>query len=194
MPQPRLILASTSAYRRNSLQRLKIPFECVAPEVDEVRRDGETAPKLVRRLSRSKAEAAAARHPGALVIGSDQAADLDGKILGKPGDHARAQAQLQAASGNSVIFHTGLCLFDTVRNRYHEHVDTTHVHFRPLHAAEIERYLQAERPYDCAGSFKSEALGITLFEAIESDDPTALVGLPLIALCRFLREAGLQLP
>lgn len=194
MSQPALILASTSAYRRTSLQRLGIPFACFAPDVDEARLDQETAPALVQRLSRAKAEAVAARHPGALVIGSDQAAELDGKILGKPGDHARARAQLQAASGKIMVFHTGLCLFDTVRGLRHEYVDVTRVHFRTLRSAEVERYLQAERPYDCAGSFKSEGLGISLFQAIESGDPTALVGLPLIALCRFLREAGWHLP
>ena len=194
MPLAPLVLASTSPHRRMLLERLGLPFSCAAPGVDETRQAGEPVADMVRRLSRAKADAAAARHPGALIIGSDQAAERDGDILGKPGDHARAMAQLQAASGKSVTFHTGLCLLDTRDHRRHEYVNVTRVRFRRLDKAEIERYLQAEQPYDCAGSFKSEGLGISLFEGIESDDPSALVGLPLIVLSRFLRECGVALP
>jgi len=191
---PPLVLASTSRHRRLLLERLRIPFEAVAPDVDETRSLREPAEQLVRRLSRAKAEAVAARHPHALIIGSDQAAERDGEILGKPGDHPTATAQLRAASGKYMKFHTGLCVIDTRDGRVHEYTDVTRVAFRRLSDVEIERYLQAERPYDCAGSFKSEGLGITLFEGIESNDPSALIGLPLIALCRFLRQAGMDLP
>ena len=194
MAPPRLILASSSVSRQALLQRLGMAFEAVAPQLDETPYPGESAAELVRRLSRAKAEAVASRYPGALILGSDQAAERDGVVLGKPGDHPRALAQLQAASGKTVTFHTGLCLLDTRHGRYHEHTDITRVRFRELQEPEIERYLQAEKPYGCAGSFKSEALGISLFHAIESQDPSALVGLPLIALCRFLREAGLAIP
>jgi septum formation protein len=189
-----IVLASTSAHRRLLLEKLKLPFTVAVPGVDEARHDGESIAALVRRLSRAKAEAVAAGRRGALIIGSDQAAERDDEILGKPGDHAKATAQLRAASGKTVTFHTGLCLLDTRDGRYREHVDLTRVHFRSLGDAEIERYLKAETPYDCAGSFKSEGLGVSLFESIESTDPTALVGLPLMALCRFLRECGWVIP
>ena len=191
---PALILASTSRHRRMLLERLGIAFETAAPGVDETRSFREPVEQLVKRLSRAKAEAVAARHPGALVIGSDQAAERDGEILGKPGDHATATAQLRAASGKYMKFHTGLCLIDTRDGRIQEYTDLTRVSFRKLTDAEIERYLQAEKPYDSAGSFKSEGLGITLFDAMESNDPSALIGLPLITLCKFLRNAGMELP
>lgn len=194
MSLPSLVLASTSPHRRELLMRLGLPFSADAPGVDERRGAHESVPELVRRLSRAKADAVAPRHPGALIIGSDQAAARDGDILGKPGDHATAVAQLKASSGKRLKFLTGLCLLDTRDGRRHEHVDITQVAFRTLGDAEIERYLKSERPYDCAGSFKSEGLGVSLFESIESSDPTALVGLPLIVLCRFLRECGLQVP
>lgn len=193
MPPP-LILASTSPHRRLLLERLALSFTSVAPGIDETRSFREPVTDLVRRLSRAKAEAVAAKHPGALIIGSDQAAERDGEILGKPGGHEEARAQLMDSSGKYVKFHTGLCLLDTRDGKLHEHVDVTRVIFRSLSAAEIEHYLQAEKPYDCAGSFKSEGLGISLFEGIESNDPTALIGLPLIALCRFLRDSGYPLP
>lgn len=193
MPPP-LILASTSPHRRLLLERLRLPFICVAPGVDETRSFREPVTELVQRLSRSKAEAVAAKHPEALVIGSDQAAERDGEILGKPGGHAEAVAQLMASSGKYVKFHTGLCLVQTHDGKRLEYQDVTRVMFRRLSLDEIERYVQVEKPYDCAGSFKSEGLGISLFEAIESNDPTALVGLPLIALCRLLRELGFRLP
>jgi MAF protein len=194
MPAPVLILASTSPHRRLLLDRLGLPYTVVAPGVDETRSLREPVEVLVKRLSRAKAEAVAATHPGALVIGSDQAAERDGEILGKPGDHATAIAQLKAASGKYMKFHTGLCLWDGRTGTCQEYADQTRVAFRKLSDGEIERYLQAEEPYDCAGSFRSEGLGITLFEGIESNDPSALVGLPLIALCRFLRTAGIPLP
>jgi len=194
MPPASLILASTSAHRRLLLTRLGLPFSVEAPGVDETKSYREPVTELVRRLSRAKAQAVAARHPGALVIGSDQAAERDGEILGKPGDHAAAVTQLAASSGKYLKFHTGLCLVDTRDGQRYEHVDVTRVLFRSLTAGEIERYLRAEQPYDCAGSFKSEGLGISLFEGIESSDPSALIGLPLIALCRSLRECGIALP
>ena len=193
-PMPQLVLASTSPYRRLLLERLGLPFTAVAPGVDETGSAREPVTALVQRLARAKAQVVAARHPDALIIGSDQAAERDGEILGKPGDHAEAVKQLQAASGKYMKFHTGLCLWDSRSGSCQEYTDQTRVIFRPLAADEIERYLQAEKPYDCAGSFKSEGLGITLFQAIESEDPTALVGLPLIALCRMLRTAGIRLP
>jgi septum formation protein len=194
MPTPPLILASTSRHRRALMERLGLPFTAVAPGVDETRSAREPVEQLVKRLSRAKAEAVAARHPGALIIGSDQAAERDGEILGKPGDHATATTQLRAASGKYMKFHTGLCVIDTRDGRIQEYTDVTRVAFRRLSDMEIERYLQAERPYDSAGSFKSEALGISLFEGMESTDPSALIGLPLIALCRFLRQTGIELP
>lgn len=194
MPAPVLILASTSPHRRLLLERLGLSFTAVAPGVDETRHPAETVAEMVPRLSRAKAEAVAAQHPGALIIGSDQAAEREGEILGKPGGHEAAVAQLRASSGKYVKFHTGLCVLDTRNGRRREYVDLTRVMFRRLTDAEIEHYLQAEQPYGCAGGFKSEGLGITLFDAIESSDPSALVGLPLIALARFLREAGLPLP
>ena len=187
-----LILASTSPYRRELLQRLRLPFECVRPDADETPRPGETPAVLARRLARDKAAAVAARHPQAWVIGSDQAADLDGRVLGKPGGRAAAIAQLAAMSGNSVCFHTAVCLRRGEREL--AAADLTRVRLRALAAAEIERYVDAEQPFDCAGSFKCEGLGIALFEAIETRDPTALVGLPLIALASLLREAGHPLP
>jgi septum formation protein len=194
MSHPPLILASTSPYRRELLQRLRIPFETVAPGVDETPRAGETPEAVARRLSLDKARAVAARRPDALVIGSDQAATLDGtSIIGKPGNHARAVAQLRAASGRTLVFHTGLCLWRPGGEPLLDCVDTR-VRFRTLADDEIERYLWAETPYDCAGSAKSEGLGVSLLEAQEGPDPTALVGLPLIRLAAMLREAGLRLP
>lgn len=187
-----LVLASTSRYRADLLARLRTPFSCVAPEVDESPRPGEAPALLAQRLAAAKARAVAARYPGSWVIGSDQVAELDGKPLGKPGTEASAQAQLAAMSGKAVHFHTALCLSNGA-----EHLpalDLTTVQFRVLENAEIQRYVAAEQPLDCAGSFKCEGLGISLFEAIHTEDPTALVGLPLIALCRLLREAGYRLP
>jgi len=194
MPASTLILASTSRHRRTLMERLGLPFSAVAPGVDESRSFREPVEQLVKRLSRAKAEAVAAGNPGSIIIGSDQAAEREGEILGKPGDHATAAAQLKAASGKYMKFHTGLCVIDTRDGRVQEYTDVTRVAFRRLTDTEIERYLQAEKSYDSAGSFKSEGLGISLFEGIESNDPSALIGLPLITLCRFLRTSGLELP
>ena len=189
-----LVLASTSRYRRDLLARLTPHFRVLAPVADETALSGETAVGLAVRLAQAKARAVAAQCPDAIVIGSDQAAELDGVILGKPGDIERAHAQLAAASGGEMIFYTAVCLIDSRRAEPCEFaaVDTTRVLFRQLEHDEIARYLERERPLDCAGSFKAEALGIALFESIESHDPTALIGLPLIALSRLLREAGVD--
>lgn len=186
----RLILASTSPFRRELLMRLSLPFSVQAPDVDETRLPGEDAPALVTRLAEWKARAVAESEPGALIIGSDQAAVLDGDIIGKPGDHQRATAQLQRASGRTVTFYTGLCLLDGVSGVCQVAVEEFRVVFRPLSAAMIEAYLQREQPYQCAGSFKSEGLGITLFERLAGDDPTSLIGLPLIRLTRMLEAVG----
>lgn len=190
----RILLASSSPYRRMLLTRLHLTFICEPPGVDELPQPQEKPEALVRRLAHAKAQAVAARHQDSLVIGSDQVAALDGAILGKPGNHTRAVAQLSALSGRTLNFYTGLCVMAEHAGLHQEHIDTTRVRFRTLASAEIERYLEAEQPYDCAGSFKSEGLGVSLFEAIESEDPSALVGLPLIALCRFLRIAGVDVP
>jgi septum formation protein len=188
-----LVLASTSRYRRELLQRLGLPFETDRPDVDESPLAGETPAATAARLARAKAAAVAARRPGAWVVGSDQVADLDGRPLGKAGGRDAALEQLLACSGRRVVFRTALCLLrDDAPPK--EAVDDTEVVFRTLGRDEILRYLDAEQPYDCAGSFKCEGLGITLFEAIHSRDPTALVGLPLIALSAALREAGYRLP
>ena len=193
MPAPRLILASTSRYRRELLQRLRIQFDTGSPGVDEQPLPGELPAALVQRLAHAKAHALARTETSAWVIGSDQVAELDGQPLGKPGDHDRAIAQLTAMSGRAIAFRTAVAL---VRGdgRTLAALDTTLVRFRELASDEIERYVDAERPFDCAGSFKSEGLGITLFAAIESQDPTALIGLPLIATARLLREAGFSVP
>lgn len=189
-----LILASSSPYRRALLDRLQLSYQACSPEIDESRREHEAPEAYVRRLSREKAEAIAARFPQALIIGSDQAAVLNSEVLGKPGTHERAFQQLQRAAGHHVDFLTGLCLLDSANGDAQTEIVTTRVHFRPLDDATIERYLQLEQPYDCAGSFRSEALGISLFERIEGDDPTALIGLPLISLISMLHQAGLSLP
>jgi septum formation protein len=194
VPQPGLVLASTSVYRRQLLDRLGLAYAVEAPGVDEIQQEHESPAALSERLARDKAMAVARRHPQAWVIGSDQVAERDGLALGKPGDHERAVAQLRAASGRPVRFHTALCLCRAASDGAMSHRDVTEVRFRELDDATIERYLRAERPYDCAGSFKSEGLGIALFESIRSEDPTALIGLPMIALAKALREAGFELP
>lgn len=189
---PPLILGSTSRYRQELLGRLRLPFTVEAPRVDETPRPGEAPAALAERLALAKAEEVAARHADAVVIGSDQVADLAGQPLGKPGTHARAVEQLRSMSGRSVLFHTALAVLRPQTGyRRVLRVPVT-VRFRQLNEAEIETYLRAEQPYDCAGSAKSESLGIALLDAIESDDPTALIGLPLIATARLLREAGLD--
>ena len=182
---PRLILASSSPYRRELLERLRIPFDVVVPAIDETPLDGETPEATASRLAEAKARAVAGKLGAgetALVIGSDQVATYDGLQIGKPGTHARALAQLQAMRGRDVLFHSALCLFDSRSNRAQTADVVTRVHFRNLPDAALDAYLRAETPYDVAGSAKSEGLGIVLLEAIHSDDPTALVGLPLIAL------------
>lgn len=187
-----LMLASTSRYRRELLERLRLPFHIARPEVDETPLDGESVPAMAARLARAKADAIAGQHPGSWVVGSDQAAEVDGQPLGKPGYREAAIAQLTAMSGRQVRFHTAVCLVRDEQVLLAQ--DVTTVRFRGLDLAEIERYVDAEQPFDCAGSFKSEGLGISLFDAVESTDPTALVGLPLIALAQMLREAGFDLP
>ncbi|MFA7094935.1 MAG: Maf family nucleotide pyrophosphatase [Gammaproteobacteria bacterium] len=188
---PRLVLASTSPYRRELLGRLGLAFETAAPEVDESRIPEEFPEALVRRLAEAKARAVAARFPEALIIGSDQVAIVDGMILGKPGTHVAAAAQLHRLSGRRVTFLTGLCLLNANSGRVQLDVIPFHVIFRTLTEDMVENYLRREQPYDCAGSFKSEGLGIALFERLEGDDPTALVGLPLIRLSRMLEAENL---
>ena len=188
----RLILASTSPYRRELLARLGLPFEPLAPRVDETPLPGEAPPETARRLAAAKAADVAAREPGAWAIGSDQVAELDGAALGKPGSRDAAIAQLSAMSARAVRFATAVTLRRD-GEAFHA-LDSTLVRFRPLHADEIARYVDAEKPFDCAGSFKSEGLGIALFDAVESRDPTALIGLPLIAVAGLLRKAGFALP
>ena len=191
---PRLILASTSRYRRELLERLRLPFDVAAPDVDEAALEGEAPRGLAIRLAQAKADAVARNHPDAVVVGSDQVADLDGTALGKPGTRDRAVAQLQRCSGREVAFHTAICVRHATSDRTETLVDLTRVRFRGIDDAEIGRYLDLEQPYDCAGSFKCEGLGACLFESIHNEDPTALIGLPLIALARALRSFGYALP
>ena len=191
--QRTVVLGSTSPYRRELLSRLRLPFEVAAPEVDETPLAGEAPRELALRLALAKAHAVARRFPQAVVIGSDQVADLAGQPLGKPGDHARAVQQLRQMRGRAVVFQTALAV--VCLDSGFEQVDLApvKVQFRDLSDAEIENYLQAEQPYDCAGSAKSEGLGIALLESIDNDDPTALIGLPLIRTARLLRAAGVKL-
>lgn len=188
-----LVLGSTSVYRRELLGRLQVPFTVEAPQVDETPLAGETPAALARRLGAAKARAVAQRHPGAIVIGSDQVADLDGEPLGKPGTHDKAVAQLLRMSGKSVMFQTAVSVVCAATGFEMHELAPVRVRFRALERDEIEAYLRREQPYDCAGSARSEGLGIALLEAIDSDDPTALVGLPLIRTARMLRAAGLRL-
>lgn len=185
-----LVLASTSRYRRMLLERLSCPFEMAAPGVDEAALPGETPAATALRLAEAKARAVAAGHADALVIGSDQVAELDGRAVGKPLDHADAVAQLRAASGRTVLFHTAVALVDAASGRCRARLIDVASTFRTLSDDDIARYLAREQPYDCAGSVKSEGCGIALFERIASDDPTALIGLPLIAVVSMLREEG----
>ena len=188
----KLILGSTSAYRRELLERLRLPFSVESPHVDETALPGESPAALACRLALAKAEAVAARFPEAVVIGSDQVADLSGQALGKPGNHARAVQQLQRLSGNVVVFQTAIAVVCRATGFSEQALAPVEVTFRTLSDTEIENYLQAEQPYDCAGSAKSEGLGIALLERIDNDDPTALIGLPLIRTAAFLRAAGLD--
>jgi septum formation protein len=188
-----LVLASTSPFRKELLQRLAIPFETAAPDVDESPRADDTPAALVRRLSEAKARAIGKLRQG-LIIGSDQVATTGNDILGKPGTHPRAIEQLQYLSGRLVTFHTGLCLLNSVTDEVQLDVIPYKVQFRQLDEGQIERYLQTDQPYNCAGSFKAEGLGITLFERMDGDDPSALIGLPLIRLTSMLAAAGIVLP
>lgn len=189
---PKLVLASTSPFRRELLAKLGLPFEVDSPDIEESRRPDETPERLVARLAEEKARAVGNRHPDSLIIGSDQVAVIGDTILGKPGSHDRAKAQLQAASGKSVRFLTGLCLYHSGSDRVQILVEPFEVMFRELNERQIENYLLAERPYQCAGSFKSEGLGIALFERLLGDDPNSLIGLPLIRLTRMLEAEGVQ--
>ena len=190
----RLVLASTSRYRRELLERLRLSFDVARPDVDETASPGESPRDLAIRLAQAKACAVATQlADDAWALGSDQVAEVEGRALGKPGGRAAAIAQLDSMSGRIVRFHTALCLAHADGRTFAD-IDLTEVHFRALTDAEIERYVDAEQPFDCAGSFKSEGLGITLFERIDNRDPSALVGLPLIATCMLLRKAGFALP
>ncbi|WP_126454896.1 Maf family protein [Sulfuriflexus mobilis] len=189
---PRLVLGSTSPFRREILQKLGLPFETAAPDVDESARANEPPEQLVARLAEAKARAVAKQFPHALIIGSDQVAVNAGEILGKPHTHARAIEQLQNASGKTVRFLTGLCLYNSATDKAQSEVVPFDVVFRELTGEQIENYLQREQPYNCAGSFKSEALGIALFERLEGEDPNTLIGLPLIRLVRMLENEGVR--
>ncbi len=194
MKTPDLILASTSVYRRTLLEKLALPFRCMAPQIDETPKPGERAELLVRRLALEKAKAVAEQNPAGWIIGSDQVCTIDDVVVGKPGSETAAIAQLQAASGQRITFYTGLCLYDATQQRYQLIAEPFHVHFRTLSSEQIKRYVKAEMPLDCAGSFKSEGLGITLFSQLEGRDPNSLIGLPLIALVDMLAEWGIELP
>ena len=188
-----VVLGSTSRYRRELLERLHVPFEVASPEVDESAEPGESPRSLALRLALAKAQAVAARFPGAVVIGSDQVAELDGIALGKPGNHERAVDQLRRMRGQDVVFHTAVAVVCQDSGFEQVELAPVRVRFRTLSDQEIELYLRLEQPYDCAGSARSEGLGIALLDAIDNDDPTALVGLPLIRTCRMLRAAGIRL-
>jgi MAF protein len=189
---PLIILASGSTYRRQLLEKLQIPFLTESPDIDETGGAGESAQALVTRLSLAKANALSSTYPHALIIGSDQVALLGEQILTKPGTHANARTQLQQCSSRSVTFLTGICLLNSASGGIRQTIASTRVSFRELTAEQIEHYLLQEQPYDCAGSFKAEGLGIALFDAIASDDPTSLIGLPLIALTRMLDAEGVD--
>ncbi|MBF0218432.1 MAG: septum formation inhibitor Maf [Gammaproteobacteria bacterium] len=189
-----LVLASTSPFRREILTKLGLPFTSVAPNVDETSLPGEAAEQLVARLAEAKARAVAASHPNALIIGSDQVAVCQGEIVGKPGDFERARQQLQRLSGEVICFYTGLALCHSALSHCQVEVVPFKVHFRNLSNAQIERYLHTEKPFNCAGSFMSEGLGITLFSRLEGDDPNTLIGLPLIRLVAMLENEGITLP
>jgi MAF protein len=189
-----LVLASSSPYRRELLTRLRLPFIWSTPQIDETRKLNESAEALVRRLSIEKAQALRETHPAHLIIGSDQVAVLGEQILGKPHTFERAHAQLFAASGQSVTFLTGLSLFNSATGELQTDCIPFTVHFRPLSAAQISRYLDAEQPYDCAGSFKAEGLGISLFRSTEGSDSNSLIGLPLIRLVDMLQHSGIEIP
>jgi MAF protein len=190
----KLVLGSTSPFRKELLEKLDLPFSCAAPDADESHLPGESPQDLVQRLARLKANAVAAEHPDALIIGSDQVACVDGNILGKPGNRANAIAQLLSMSGKTVSFYTGLCLLNSKTANSQVLCEPFHVHFRALNTQQITRYVDKEQPFNCAGSFKSEGFGITLFHKLEGDDPNTLVGLPLIRLVKMLDQEGIFLP
>lgn len=189
---PKLVLGSTSPFRRALLEKLQLDFDTDSPEIDESRQPDETPEQLVARLACEKARAVATRHPDSLIIGSDQVAINGDEILGKPGSHDRAMAQLRAASGRQITFLTGLCLYNSASGDEQVVVEPFSVHFRQLTDEQLDNYLKAERPYNCAGSFKSEAMGIALFDKLEGDDPNSLIGLPLIQLLRMLEKEGVR--
>lgn len=192
MFHPRIVLASTSPFRRTLLERLGLPFATAAPQVEESRLPDEPPEALVTRLAEAKARAVAGVWPNALIIGSDQVACIDSLVLGKPGSHERAVAQLERASGREVVLHTGLCLLNAATGRAQVRHEPFRVRFRSLTRGQIEGYLAREQPYNCAGSFKSEGLGIALFERLDGDDPNTLIGLPLIRLVSMLDEEGVD--
>jgi septum formation protein len=189
---PKLVLGSTSPFRRALLEKLQLEFDTDSPEIDESRKPDETPEQLVARLACEKARAVATRHPDSLIIGSDQVAINGDEILGKPGSHDKAMAQLRAASGRQVTFLTGLCLYNSGSGDEQVVVEPFTVHFRQLTDEQIDNYLKAEQPYNCAGSFKSEAMGIALFDKLEGGDPNSLIGLPLIQLIRMLEKEGVR--
>lgn len=192
--RPKIILASTSPFRKQLLEKLHLPFDTAKPNIDETPLKGELVLDMVNRLSLAKAKAIADRTPGAIIIGSDQSACFNGSSIGKPHNHEAAKEQLHNFSGQTVEFITGLAVIDTRNNTNYQHYDLTQVHFRKLSEIDIENYLNTEQPYQCAGSFKSEGLGITLLEEITSRDPNALIGLPLIALTTILKQCNIVLP
>lgn len=189
---PPLVLASSSPYRRQLLDRLQLAYTAVSPHIDETAYPNELPAELAQRLATAKARALASRYPHALIIGSDQVASRAGTIVGKPGDFQRARQQLLDASGQTIVFYTGLSLINTATGKVHEHLETFEIDFRPLSTEQIEDYLHREEPYDCAGSFKCEGLGIALFQQMRGADSTSLVGLPLLALCELLRREGMD--
>lgn len=189
-----IVLASTSPFRREILAKLGIPFETAAPDTDETPLADEHPEALVKRLAELKARAVATYYPDALIIGSDQVACVDGDVLGKPGNRKNAVAQLEKTAGKTVTFYTGLCLYNASSRIAQVTCDPFKVHFRELSTAQIERYIEKEQPLNCAGSFKSEGLGITLFRSLEGDDPNTLIGLPLIQLVQMLEKEGIELP
>ena len=194
MVPPTLVLASASRYRREQLARLGLEVTCDAPDIDEARLPAEAAPAMASRLARAKAHAVSARHPGAIIIAADQVAARGEDILGKPGSPSAQREQLLASSGQELGFHSAVAVLDTRSGMLSEHLDLTRCRMRELTPAQVERYVTLEPAGDCAGGFKVEGLGITLFERIDSEDPSALIGLPLIALCRMLRAVGWELP
>lgn len=184
----RIVLGSSSPFRKALLEKLDLSFDCDSPDIDETPLKSEHPKDMVVRLAKAKAEAIAERHPQSIIIASDQCATLDGEIIGKPGDHDNAVKQLQNASGRTVTFYTSLCVFNAATNQYEETVEPFYVYFRELTEEQIDNYLKKEEPYNCAGSFKSEGLGIALFERLEGNDPNTLIGLPLIQLIKILEK------